>query len=997
MENKDFIIYQAIASAAQKVFDKMNVDAGKYSAKEINAIICNDATRAAAAAGDDDAEKAPQLFVPDFDGSDIIRVSFDGYKCSFLAADVFKTLAQIETAWSVPTARRVKFIRAAAAASVAVRFDLNAVFKDVIKARLTDKKDIELRPTYANICIDTQRRAVVASDGHILNAVAVPNMYISEDAEKQYIINADLLKTGKGTLTIDTAGNCTINGQTCPVCKNLRFPNWESVAPAVAESCKIYLGVDVFKRLQKTVATVAKNHCLGHVSLSGVAGNNYITVCAVDIDFNKELKINVDVPQPLTFDFHVLIQAKRFAAVPVAVDSVYVHPFAQPGAGCLLFVANSVISLLMPLYDEKIKFAPTPGDAETRPAVAVANFAELNAENTPAALASVQDAEAPQISAPAVNVCPPAANVEILTADYTPAVDDEIKTAVNGVLRAYFWRRFSGSFSQIFGRAYLQRNNIYFDELNGRFINRAGVLFAVPAWDDDAAPAVDDDAAPAVPVLFGADAEKFIKDRAAAEDATRAAAAEDETSAPDNAVSESVPAGCPLDVETWKNLQIYCTCFYKDIDVNENYKYLLAHDVKLIFGEIYLFDRLIGRYEKEIKDYLCVNVSFSWINQENAPAPTPGDDDAAPAADPESVPTCAADSADVAEISAPAVAVSLPVAVSAKNTWYAIYQAEKLVNIVFSRAVADDIIINSLFNPGRTLDAVPVDDPNSAPETRTFGRVAVDNVPADSLPAADPESAPADNVAADSVPTPGDDAAPALLIAANFAERARRVFQIAAFFAVLLILAAAPRAVRYYIIDGAPAVAVSEISAPADNVPAWDDSAAPAADPESVAVFGPVAVDTVPADSLPAADPESAPAPQKRAKRARRVAASVGAADSADVAEKISAPDSAVFAPVAADSLAADSLAAADPESAPAPTCGADSVPVDDSAAPQILTAPAPGDDDAAPAADPESAPADNVPADSVPTPGPGAASVPAVAAAASVGPAAVLALFITL
>jgi hypothetical protein len=995
METKDFIIYQAIASAAQNVFDKMNVDAGKYSAKELHAIICKDAANAPAP-GDDDAEKAPQLFAPDFDGSDVIRVSFDGYKCSFLAGDVFSTLSQIETAWGVPTARRAKFIRAAAAASVAVRFDLNAVFKDVIKARLTDKNEIEMRPNMAYICVDTQRRAVVASDGHILNAVAVPNMFVSGDAEKNYIINADLVKTGKGTLTIDTAGNCTINGQTCAARADLRFPNWESVAPAVAESCKIYLGVDVFKRLQKTVATVAKNHYLGHVSLSGVAGNNYITVCAVDIDFKKEFKINVDTPQPLTFDFHTLIQSKRFAAVPVAVDSLYLHPF-KSGAGCLLFAAENVISLLMPLCDDDIKFPVISGDAETRPAVDVAKFAALDAENTPAALASVQDvADAPQNSAPAVNVCPPAAKVEILTADFVPAVDDDIKTAVNGVLCAYYWgHKFSGSFRQIFGRAYLQRNNIYFDELNGRFINRAGVLFAVAAADRaDVAEIDENETAPAVPVLFGADAEKFTKDRAAAEDAARAAAAAEdaETSAPaDNvpAVSDSVPAGCPLDVETWKNLQIYCTCFYKEIDVNENYMYLLAHGVKLIFGEIYLFDRLIGRYEKEIKDYLCVNVSFSWINQENAPAPTPGDDDAAPAADSESVPTCAADSA-------PAVAVSLPVAVSAKNTWYAIYQAEKLINIVFSRAVADDMIINSLFVPGRTLDAVPVDDPNSAPETRTFGRGDDNAAPADNVPAADPESVPA---AADNVPTPGDDdAAPALLIAANFAERARRVFQIAAFFAVLLILAAAPRAVKTYIIDAprnsAPAVNV----AVSDSVPAWDDDAAPAADPENVAVFCPVAAESVAADSLPAAEKTSAPAPQKRAKRARRAAASVqgapavavAAADSVKTCAADNVPavaadsiNGAVSLPVAADSVAADSLPAVDTESAPE-TNGA----VSDSV-------PTPGDD-AAPAADPESAPADNVPADSVPAPAPGAVSVPAVAAAASVGPAAaVLALYI--
>ena len=968
METKDFIIYQAIASAAQNVFNKMNVDAGKYSAKELHAIICKDAANAPAP-GDDDAEKAPQLFASDFDGSDVIRVSFDGYKCSFLAGDVFSTLSQIETAWGVPTARRAKFIRAAAAASVAVRFDLNAVFKDVIKARLTDKNEIEMRPNMKYICVDTQRRAVVASDGHILNAVAVPNMFVSGDAEKHYIINADLVKTGKGTLTIDTAGNCTINGQTCAARSDLRFPNWESVAPAVAESCKIYLGIDVFKRLQKTVATVAKNHCLGHVSLSGVAGENYISVCAVDIDFNKELKINVDVPQPLTFDFHILILAKRFAAVPVAVDSLYLHPF-KSGAGCLLFAADNVISLLMPLCDDDIKFPVISGDAETRPAVDVAKFAALDAENTPAALASVQDvADAPQNSAPAVNVCPLGAKVEILTADFAPAVDDDIKTAVNGVLCAYYWgHKFSGSFRQIFGRAYLQRNNIYFDELNARFINRAGVLFAVAAADRaDVAEIDENETAPAVPVLFGADAEKFIKDRAAAEDAARAAAAEDaETSAPaDNvpAVSESVPAGCPLDVETWKNLQIYCTCFYKEIDVNENYKYLLAHGVKLIFGEIYLFDRLIGRYEKEIKDYLCVNVSFSWINQENAPAPTPGDDDAAPAADPESVPTCAADSA-------PAVAVSLPVPVSAVYPLHAVYIEDVLHGVYFSKLLADENFWSAFF-AGRGVDYLEILSNETAPETRTFGRGDDNAAPADNVPAA-----------ADNVPTPGDDdAAPALLIAANFAERARRVFQIAAFFAVLLILAAAPRAVKYCIIDAVPTCA-------ADSV----------ATAKNVSIFGAVAAESVAADSLPAADPESAPAPQKRAKRARRAAASVqgapavavAAADSVKTCAADSVPavaadsiNGAVSLPVAAESVAADSLPAADPESAPETNSAvSDSVPT-------------PGDD-AAPAADPESAPADNVPADSVPAPAPGAVSVPAVAAAASVGPAAaVLALYI--
>ncbi len=857
MNTKDLAIYNAVAKIAADIF-KNNMpylQPGKYTVNDILKL----------------QKKTGAAYFDGLNENEIIHFEFDGFSCKFAAGDIFNILGQMQTAWGINTAARAEFIKTVDAAPVAVSFSVPQIAKNIFNA-LTPEKDQLLTAT-KYFCIDTDRRALIGANGKILTAVAVPDMYINQDAAAnvpthpsaptRWLIDPILLKSGKGTLKIDANGNAVNGTQTRPVCDYYHFPAWFSVLNKVSEAGAVKIG-PAFKEMKKAILAAAKfsdKTTAKTVILRGVPGIAEIQVIGFRAEYDdektaKETKLyKIALPDPVPFAFTVAIDGTAINAVGAA-DKMYLKNDNAP----VIFAAADYFALLMPIF---LDSTPWENEQFTAPAGAemdllnICNFPALGADNTPAALASVEDANTAPDSAP------------------------DFKITETGAENSVYIKRYAD--------------------------------FETPYYLD-VAPA---DNVPAV------------------EDAAALLSAED---------ADEINAA-----------------YFENLSAEDAEKARLA---------------------------------FAVAAADNVPA------DSVPAAELESVPTCAADSAPDTN-SAPAVAVSLPVAVSAKNTWYAIYKAEKLINIVFSRAVADDMIINSLFVPGRTLDAVPVADPNSAPETRTFGRVAVDNVPADSVPAFasvfaimpeiwDNSAAPADvpsisapTCAADSVPTPGDDsAAPALLIAANFAARARRVWQIVAVFAVLLLITAAPRSVNVPA-DSVPTCAADSApdtnSAPADNVPAADSVPA-------------VAADNAPADSVPTSEKISAPAPQKRAKRARRAAASVQ-----------DAPAVAVAAADSVKTCAADSVPAVAADSinvAVSLPVAADNAPADNVPAAELESVPTPGDDSAAPAADPESAPADNVPADSVPAPAPGAVSVPAVAAVcvASVGPAAaVLALFTTL
>ena len=395
METKDFIIYNGIANAARRLFEHVICNAGEFGAADIAKKIFNRV-----------------YFEDNFYNSDeyneIITVEFDGYKCTFPFCDAFSICAQIETAWQIPSARRVRFIRAQETAAPVVCFDVPAAAKDIIKC-IPAKFD-NLRPVLNYVCVDTRRRALITGAGQILNAVAVQNMYVSQDAKETYLIDPSLLKTGKGQIIIDANGNAA-NGTKAgarvdETAAARNFPSWENVFPAVADSQKIELNGDVWKQLKKEFAAAAKysDNADKITQISGRAQDAKIFVTYIRLfeTAGKETArdVAINLPQPCPFDFSVRLNGKLFASAPAA-DSLYIYRNMKNNVSVCTSAAGAV-SYFVNLDDAKdaqINAAAVPAVDETTndaPALLTrAAFPELNAANTPAAVAAFDAINAP--------------------------------------------------------------------------------------------------------------------------------------------------------------------------------------------------------------------------------------------------------------------------------------------------------------------------------------------------------------------------------------------------------------------------------------------------------------------------------------------------------------------------------------------------------------------------------------------------------------------------
>ena len=430
METKDYIIYKGIANAAARVFENVICPAGEYTAKDIA------------------KEILIHFFYKDkFYNSRVqenekITVEFDGYKCSFPIGSVFDVCAQIETEWEIPSARRIKFVRKAEMRPVAVAFDVPAAAKEIIKA-IPAKFD-NLRPVMNYVCIDTRRRCLIAGAANVLTAVAVPNMYVSEDAKETYLIDPLLMKSGKGTIFVDEENS--VNGtQTRPNYKDRNFPSWERILPAVQDAQRINITPAVWKQLKKEITAAAKfsDNAQKLVEISGRSGCPEITVNYLRIfeTAGKEniRAVNINLPQPCPFDFSVQINGKQFAAVPAA-DSMYIYRNAQTGNVSICFAAAGAVSYLPNLDEDKdVNAAAVPAFEDAPDAakdlLSVAAFPEIGTANSPAAAALIaaKDEETPAADSakemrPSWEQTLPAAAVSFAF-DETPAVQDAQETA----------------------------------------------------------------------------------------------------------------------------------------------------------------------------------------------------------------------------------------------------------------------------------------------------------------------------------------------------------------------------------------------------------------------------------------------------------------------------------------------------------------------------------------------------------------------------------------
>ena len=1049
MENKDIMIYNAVANVAARVFasfDAVMFEPGKYDVPAVLNII----NKIGKNFQDKDAETA---------ANEIVKIEIDTFACSFRAVDSFALLKRLAAAYQIPTACRAQFTKKADTAPVAVSFRVFAGLKDLCSRISKD----DLHPCFNFICVDTKRRALIVCDQYTLSAVPVPEMYVAPDAKDTYLITPAVLKAGHGVCNIDANGTATNGAAVSAVDENIKYPNIARVLFAVPSEF-ITLGKKVFSELKKNISAAAKFGKIDNtpVILKADAGANEIEIIGyreseTETNAPRETRrAAVSLPQPVPFAFAVAVDPERLGKVLSAEKMYLKDPFSPV---CFVDETRRVFSVMYPGKD--LNHTPYFNLAFEIPVAAGA----LSVDAVAGTFAPVQDAPAAPFedeeTAPAVPAVSEETKITFISKNYVPVITEEIRDAV-AVAAEYKYLEFR---INIFGtrsrrehtanvraaELLLQRENLYIK--NYALICGNGQTFAYISKHDeeieinyDVAQETAANVQDETPAVFAKVDEYAVNDESGN-------AVIFETYAPQLGTDEETAAPVPEDAQETPAADS-----------------VPAADIETLIN----------------------NKFAAYLND-------------APAAD--SVPAVSEETAPAVQ-DAPAVAVSLPVPVSAVYPLHAVYIDGVLHGVYFSKLLADEIFWSAFF-AGRAVYDLEILSNETAPETeraavarraescKQFAAVSEDapavqdeetdapavvSVPedeetpavADSVPAVSEdaqtlqpvavsedaqETAP--NVAAfvsvwacmpeiwqTDAPAVSEDA-PAVAVgkkinAVPFAvsedeetpavANSRRRFHV---WPWLIRAAAVIIAFILFAVNDAektPAVAVPAVQ-DAPDVPAVADSLAAVlfAVPEDAQETNdaPAVAVSVAADNETPAVADKQPQtakkqPQTRRKRARRAEsckqfAAVAVADSLAADSVAAVADSLVNVPAVSDSLAADSVPA---------VCAADSVPVfvavsDSLAADSLVNVPAVSEDaqetapavqdeetdapavvsvpedeetpavaDSVPAVSedaPDAPAADSVPADSVPAANSPAPAVPAVqcAPAAPVAPVA--------
>ena len=551
MENKDLMIYNAVANVAARVFasfDAVMFEPGKYDVPAVLNVI----NKIGKNFQDEDAETA---------ANEIVKIEIDTFACSFRAVDSFALLKRLAAAYQIPTACRAQFTKKADTAPVAVSFRVFAGLKDLCSRISKD----DLHPCFNYICVDTKRRALIVCDQYTLSAVPVPEMYVAPDAKDTYLITPAVLKAGHGVCNIDANGTATNGAAVSAVDKNIKYPNIARVLFAVPSEF-ITLGKKVFSELKKNISAAAKFGKTDNtpVILKADAGANEIEIIGYresETETNAPRETRravVSLPQPVPFAFAVAVDPERLGKVLAAEKMYLKDPFSPV---CFVDETRRVFSVMYPGKD--LNHTPYFNLAFEIPVPAGA----LSVDAVAGTFAPVQDAPAAPFedeeTAPAVPAVSENTKITFISKNYVPVITEEIRDAV-AVAAEYKYLEFR---INMFGtrsrrehtanvcaaELLLQRENLYIK--NYALICGNGQTFAYISKHDeeieinydvaqdeetaapaDSVPAVSEDAQTLQPVAVSEDAQE-----------TAAPVPEDAQETP---AADSVPAA---DIETLIN------------------------------------------------------------------------------------------------------------------------------------------------------------------------------------------------------------------------------------------------------------------------------------------------------------------------------------------------------------------------------------------------------------------------------------------------------------
>ena len=273
---KNLAIYNEMRAAAERVFNEgINAPAGVYSLAELSKVgtTCKTAPLGV-------------CFRKEYNTDELININVDGFECSYPACKVFELAYKFERLAEVGTKARAAFQRAADHGEPVAVFTLDATTCDSLAA-CDDPRDT-LRPALACVFVDLAAGLAVCCDSYIMNVTHIKDVSIINNKSLingGVLIPRDFAKAAKGCkvsifkndldlIAVASDGNsCTLVRETYPNYKAV-FEYTEKKAAAPVRLVKNV------RELKKTAAAVAKVAACDVVYVSGIKGDEYITLSA---------------------------------------------------------------------------------------------------------------------------------------------------------------------------------------------------------------------------------------------------------------------------------------------------------------------------------------------------------------------------------------------------------------------------------------------------------------------------------------------------------------------------------------------------------------------------------------------------------------------------------------------------------------------------------------------------------------------------------------------
>lgn len=320
-------IYNTLIEYAHTVFPRLNMQVeGTFTTAQLhhNWVL------------DKDHKKVAIYHVPDeLRDADPVTFSIDTFKMSFKPADVFRIAHHFEGLVGLKQAEKERFSNIDIG-KVLIEFTMPKGASDIVNACAND----ELRPQMEGVYVDTETRCIVASDGHIMRVINIPDMKVAPEACGT-IIHQKVVKNAKGTIKVSDSE--ASNGADTE--KNIEgnYPNWKSIVGEWGDNQKVDLR-GAWKDIQKAMSKMKRDRYYEEVVLSGVTGNQTMEIFAKDDCFSTSSKFVVPLSQPLKFNFKVRVSPENILKVKKA-NYLYLHSDTR----AMIFATDNEFSLVMPM------------------------------------------------------------------------------------------------------------------------------------------------------------------------------------------------------------------------------------------------------------------------------------------------------------------------------------------------------------------------------------------------------------------------------------------------------------------------------------------------------------------------------------------------------------------------------------------------------------------------------------------------------------------------